>query len=104
MADLARESGYACVTGMALDRPQPCRDSAGRDPKGARPLRMHQEFCGGCLRARHSPFLIDRTVRDRWTRLMNRALAEAALPEDAEQVLRKFFDGMSSFMINQVER
>jgi hemoglobin len=55
------------------------------------------------LRARHSPFPINQTVRDRWMRLMNRALGEAALPEEAEQVLRKFLDGMSSFMINQNE-
>jgi hypothetical protein len=30
-------------------------------------------------------------------------LEEAALPEEAEQVLRKFLDGMSSFMINHAE-
>jgi hypothetical protein len=35
--------------------------------------------------------------------LMNGAFEEAALPGEAEQVLRKFLDGMSSFMINQVE-
>jgi hemoglobin len=55
------------------------------------------------LRARHSPFRINQTVRDRWMRLMNRALGEAALPAEAEQVLRIFLDGMSSFMINQGE-
>jgi hemoglobin len=55
------------------------------------------------LRARHAPFPIDQMVRDRWMRLMNRAFAEAALPEEAEQVLRKFLDGMSSFMINRLE-
>jgi hypothetical protein len=33
--------------------------------------------------------------------LMNNALGEAALPAEAAQVLRKFFDGMSSFMINR---
>jgi hypothetical protein len=36
-------------------------------------------------------------------RLMSGALREATLPAEAEQVLRKFFDGMSSFMINRVE-
>jgi len=36
-------------------------------------------------------------------RLMNSALGEAALPAEAEQVLRKFLDGMSTFMINQNE-
>jgi hemoglobin len=55
------------------------------------------------LRARHSPFHINQAARDRWMRLMSSALGEAALPAEAEQVLRKFFDGMSSFMINRVE-
>jgi hypothetical protein len=36
-------------------------------------------------------------------RLMNCAFGEAALPEKAEQVLRKFLDEMSTFMINQPE-
>src|SRR5664279_956386 len=54
------------------------------------------------LRARHSPFHINQGARDRWMRLMNSAFAEAALPAEAEQVLRKFLDGMSTFMINQV--
>jgi hemoglobin len=55
------------------------------------------------LRVRHSPFPINQTARDRWMRLMNSAFVEAALPGEAEQVLRKFLDGMSSFMINQAE-
>jgi hemoglobin len=55
------------------------------------------------LRGRHSPFHINQAARDRWMRLMNSAVGEAALPAEAEQVLRKFFDGMSSFMINRVE-
>src|SRR5450631_1301635 len=50
------------------------------------------------LRARHSPFSINQTARDRWMRLMNSAFGEAALPEKAEQVLRKFLDEMSTFM------
>jgi hemoglobin len=53
------------------------------------------------LRARHSPFSIDETARDRWMRLMDNALEEAALPAAAGRVLRKFFDEMSSFMINR---
>jgi hemoglobin len=55
------------------------------------------------LRARHSPFQINQAARDRWTRLMNSAFEEAALPEEAEQVLRHFFDEMSTFMINRPE-
>jgi hemoglobin len=53
------------------------------------------------LRARHSPFRINQAARDRWMQLMNTAFAEAGLPGEAEQVLRKFLDEMSSFMINQ---
>ena len=53
------------------------------------------------LRARHSPFPINQTVRDRWMRLMNSAFGEAALPREAEQVLREFLEGMSTFMINR---
>jgi hypothetical protein len=34
-------------------------------------------------------------------RLMTSAFREAALPGEAEQVLRRFFDEMSNFMINQ---
>ena len=53
------------------------------------------------LRARRSAFHINQAARDRWMRLMNSAFGEAALPGEAEQVLRKFLDGMSSFMINR---
>jgi hemoglobin len=54
-------------------------------------------------RARHSPFAINQTIRDRWMRLMENALGEASLPRKAEEVLRKFFNEMSTFMINQSE-
>lgn len=53
------------------------------------------------LRARHIPFRIDQAARDRWMHLMDNAFAEAALPAEAEQILRSFFDQMSTFMINQ---
>jgi hemoglobin len=53
------------------------------------------------LRARHLPFRIDQAARDRWMQLMNNAFAEAALPAEAEQILRAFFEQMSTFMINQ---
>jgi hemoglobin len=55
------------------------------------------------LRARHSPFSINQTARDRWMRLMDNALGEASLSGEAEQVLRKFFNDTSTFMINQPE-
>lgn len=53
------------------------------------------------LRARHFPFAIHQAARDRWMQLMNNALREAALPAEAEQILRAFFDHMSTFMINR---
>jgi hemoglobin len=53
------------------------------------------------LRARHLPFIIDQAARDRWMQLMDRAFAEAALPTEAEQLLRSFFGQMSTFMINK---
>jgi hemoglobin len=52
------------------------------------------------LRARHLPFQIDQAARDRWMQLMNKALADAALPVEVEQFLRAFFEQMSTFMIN----
>lgn len=53
------------------------------------------------LRARHLPFAINEGARDRWVALMTRALGEAQLPPDADAVLRAFFDGMATFMINR---
>lgn len=53
------------------------------------------------LGARHSTFYIDQAARDRWMQLMNNALAQAALPREAEQVLRKVFEQMSTSLINQ---
>lgn len=53
------------------------------------------------LRARHAPFAIDQRARDRWMQLMTRALDETALPEDADAVLRAFFQSTATFMINR---
>src|ERR1700693_635719 len=53
------------------------------------------------LRARHPPVRINQTIRARWVRLMRNAFAEASLPSGAEEVLRKFFNEMSTFMINR---
>lgn len=53
------------------------------------------------LRARHLPFPINQAARDRWMQIMDNAFAEAALPTEAEQMLRDFFGQMSTFMINQ---
>jgi hemoglobin len=53
------------------------------------------------LRQRHAPFQVDQRARDRWMRLMTRALEQAGLPDDATTVLRAFFDATATFMINR---
>jgi hemoglobin len=53
------------------------------------------------LRMRHVPFVIGSAERNRWIELMNKAFAEAALPPEAESMLREFFDGVATFMINR---
>lgn len=52
------------------------------------------------LRMRHAPFRIDQAARNRWMEIMNRALDESKLPENVTPVLRNFFDGVASFMMN----
>jgi hemoglobin len=52
------------------------------------------------LRMRHMPFRINQQARDRWSRVMSKALDETQLPAEADAILRQFFDGMSSFMMN----
>jgi hemoglobin len=53
------------------------------------------------LRMRHAPFAIDQRARDRWVVLMDRALDEAALPEEAASALREFLHDTATFMINR---
>ena len=53
------------------------------------------------LRMRHAPFAVNQAARDRWIQLMHNALAESALPPEADSVLRQFFDGVATFMINR---
>ena len=53
------------------------------------------------LRMRHAPFTIDTAARDRWVMLMDRALDEARFPDDVTALLREFFHGVATFMINR---
>ena len=53
------------------------------------------------LRMRHAPFTIDTAARDRWVLLMDRALEETQLPDDAAALLREFFHGVATFMVNR---
>jgi hemoglobin len=53
------------------------------------------------LRMRHAGFPVTRAARDRWVELMEQALAETALPAEAEAILRSFFDDAATFLINR---
>jgi hemoglobin len=53
------------------------------------------------LRMRHAPFAVGQAARDRWMLLMTNALKEAALPQEAELLLKEFFEGTATFMINR---
>jgi len=53
------------------------------------------------LRARHAPFPVTPAARDRWFALMSRALDDAALPQEADAVLRAFFDATATFLVNR---
>jgi hemoglobin len=55
------------------------------------------------LRMRHVPFAIDTTARNQWVMLMDRALDESQFPEGATALLREFFHGVATFMINRSE-
>jgi hemoglobin len=65
------------------------------------PQRYIEERGHPRLRMRHAPFAIDQIARDRWLKLMSEALDEAALPADAVETLRAFFDPTATFMINR---
>ena len=56
------------------------------------------------LRMRHIPFPVTQAARDRWMLLMDIALKQTALQPDAEQHIRQFFEGMSTFMINRADQ
>ena len=53
------------------------------------------------LRMRHHPFAIDQAARDRWVMLMDRALEESSFPDDVTALLREFFHGVATFMVNR---
>ena len=65
------------------------------------PIRYLEERGHPRLRARHAPFGIDRTARDRWMQLMGEAMAEAQLPAEVEGAMREFLDGIATFLMNR---
>lgn len=101
---------YAQVPGDDVLGPMyPAHDLAGAEARlrdflvgrfGGPPRYMEQRGHPR-LRMRHMPFAIDMEGRNRWVTLMDRALVEAALPDDAAAVLRGFFHHMATFMINR---
>jgi hemoglobin len=64
------------------------------------PRRYEEQRGHPRLRMRHMPFKLDQAARDRWVQLMDRALDEAALPAEADAVLRQFFHHMATFLMN----
>src|SRR6187397_193587 len=52
------------------------------------------------LRMRHMPFAIDSRARNQWVKLMDRALDESEFPPDVTGLLREFFHGVATFMMN----
>src|SRR6185369_929018 len=61
------------------------------------PQRYIQQRGHPRLRARHAPFAVDQRARDRWVRLMTRALDETGLPAEVDATLRSFFDSTATF-------
>ena len=54
------------------------------------------------LRMRHAPYAIDGAARDRWVQLMSNALDETKLPREVELMLRPFFEGVATMMMNRM--
>lgn len=52
------------------------------------------------LKMRHAPFHVDERARDRWVALMDRAMVEAQLPEEAVETLKAFFHPTATFLRN----
>ena len=53
------------------------------------------------LRMRHAPFPVDQAARDRWMKLMENALTEVKMPEEAKQILRSYFQSTATAMMNR---
>ena len=53
------------------------------------------------LRMRHAPFPIGPSARDRWVQLMDRAVDQAALPAEVQQLLRALFASTATFLMNR---
>jgi len=67
------------------------------------PLRYIEQRGHPRLRMRHMPFAVTGAARDRWVRLMTKALDESALPPEADRALRAFFAEVATMLINRRE-
>jgi len=52
------------------------------------------------LRARHAPFTINQTARDRWVQLMGNALEQCHFSPQVTTVIRSFLSHVATFLIN----
>ena len=55
------------------------------------------------LRLRHAPFPIGPEARERWLELMDAAIGEAQLPDEAAAFLRDFFGAVATMLVNRPE-
>ena len=55
------------------------------------------------LRMRHAPFPISPMARERWLELMNAAIEQAALPDEAAAFLRDFLGAVATMLVNRPE-
>lgn len=55
------------------------------------------------LRMRHAPFPISQAARERWLELMEAAIDQAQLPDDAAALLRDFFAAVATMLVNRPE-
>jgi hemoglobin len=65
------------------------------------PQRYIEQRGHPALRMRHHRFQVDKAARDRWVKLMDRALDEADLNPDVTAVLREFLGNVATFLINR---
>ena len=54
------------------------------------------------LRMRHAPFPVNQAARDRWMKLMENALAEVEMPQEAKQILHSYFESTATAMMNRL--
>lgn len=65
------------------------------------PQRYVEERGHPRLRMRHAPFPVNDLARQHWLQLMDRALTETAIPDEAKNILRTYFESTAAAMMNQ---